>query len=151
MKSKDDIYKAFLDEIDEDLRGMCEMNGTAERSLPCPYCGEKNVERLAKTLVAVLEKCSPDIPGLAPEQYRADVHEARELLTAATLALLPLYFSPRDSCMESVATVVSMFEHGRSAGFKSAGVLLFEQVTTGMKYSTKKNAHIPSPLRAPYR
>ena len=146
MKSKDDIYKAFLDEIDEDLRGMCEMNGTAERSLPCPYCGEKNVERLAKTLVAVLEKCSPDIPGLAPEQYRADVHEARELLTAATLALLPLYFLPRDSCMESVATVVSMFEHGRSAGFKSAGVLLFEQVTTGMKYSTKKNAHIPSPF-----
>ena len=37
-----------------------------------------------------------------------------------------------------------MFEHGRSAGFKSAGVLLFEEVTTGMKYSTKKHAYIPS-------
>ena len=144
MKSKDDIYKAFLDEIDEDLRSMCEMSGKAERPLPCPYCGEKNVERLAKTLVDVLEKHSPDIPGLVPEQYRADVHEARELLTAATLALLPLYFPLRDSRMESVATVVSMFGHGRSAGFKSAGVLLFEQVTTGMKYSTKKHAYVPS-------
>ena len=29
MKSKDDIYKAFLDEIDEDLCNMCEMNGKA--------------------------------------------------------------------------------------------------------------------------
>lgn len=144
MKSKDDIYKAFLDEIDEDLRSMCEMNGKVERPLPCPYCGEKNVERLAKTLVDVLEKRSPDIPGLVPEQYRADVHEARELLAAATLALLPQYFPPRDSRMESVATVVSMFGHGRSAGFKSAGVLLFEEVTTGMKYSTKKHAYVPS-------
>lgn len=144
MKSKDDIYKAFLDEIDEDLRNMCEMNGKAERPLPCPYCGEKNVERLAKTFVDVLEKCSPDIPELVPEQYRADVHEARELLTAATLALLPLYFPPRDSRMESVATVMSMFRHGRNAGFKSAGVLLFEEVTTGMKYSTKKHAYVPS-------
>lgn len=144
MKSKDDIYKAFLDEIDEDLRSMCEMNGKVERPLPCPYCGEEDVERLAKTLVDVLEERSPDIPGLVPEQYRADVHEARELLTAATLALLPLYFPPRDSRMESVATVVSMFRHGRNAGFKSAGVLLFEEVTTGMKYSTKKHAYVPS-------
>lgn len=144
MKSKDDIYKAFLSAIDEDLRDMCEMNGKVERSLPCPYCGGKNVERLAKTLVAVLEKRSPDVPGLVPEQYRADVHEARELLTAATLALLPLYFPPRDSRMESVATVVSMFRHGRTAGFKSAGVLLFEEVATGMKYSTKQGAYIPS-------
>lgn len=144
MKSKDDIYKAFLDEIDEDLRSMCEMNGKAERPLPRSYCGEENVERLAKTLVGVLEKRSPDIPGMVPEQYRADVHEARELLTAATLALLPLYFPPRDSRMESVATVMSMFRHGRNAGFKSAGVLLFEEVTTGMKYSTKKHAYVPS-------
>lgn len=144
MKSKDGIYKAFLSAIDEDLRDMCEMNGKVERSLPCPYCGEKNVERLAKSLVGVLEECSPDIPGLVPEQYRADVHEARELLTAATLALLPLYFPPHNSCIESVATVVSMFRHGRNVGFKSAGVLLFEEVTTGMKYSVKKDAYVPS-------
>lgn len=144
MKKRDNIYEAFLSAIDEDLRDMCEMNGKVERSLPCPYCGEKNVERLAKSLVGVLEERSPDIPGLVPEQYRADVHEARELLTAATLALLPLYFPPRDSRMESVATVVSMFRHGRTASFKSAGVLLFEEVATGMKYSTKQGAYIPS-------
>lgn len=144
MKKRDNIYEAFLSAIDEDLRDMCEMNGKVERSLPCPYCGEKNVERLAKSLVGVLEERSPDIPGLVPEQYRADVHEARELLTAATLALLPLYFPPRDSRIGSVATVVSMFRHGRTAGFKSAGVLLFEEVATGMKYSTKQGAYIPS-------
>lgn len=144
MKSKDDIYKAFLDEIDEDLRSMCEMNGKVERPLPYPYCREENVERLAKALVGVLEKHSPDIPEPVPEQYRADVHEARELLTAATLALLPLYFPPHNSCIESVATVVSMFRHGRNADFKSAGVLLFEEVTTGMKYSVKKDAYVPS-------
>ena len=146
MKNKDNIYEAFLDVIDEDLRGMCEVNRKAELPLPCPYCGEKNVERLAKSLVGVLEERSPDIPGLVPEQYRADVHEARELLTAATLALLPLYFPPRDSRMESVAAVVSMFRHGRNAGFKSAGVLLFEEVTTGMKYIVKKDVYIPSPF-----
>jgi hypothetical protein len=144
MKKRDNIYEAFLSAIDEDLRDMCEMNGKVERSLPCPYCGEKNIERLAKSLVGVLEERSPDIPGLVPEQYRADVHEARELLTAATLALLPLYFPPRDSRIGSVATVVSMFRHGRTAGYKSAGVLLFEEVATGMKYSTKQGAYIPS-------
>ncbi|WP_346972610.1 hypothetical protein [Collinsella aerofaciens] len=146
MKKRDSIYEAFLSAIDEDLRGMCEVNRKAELPLPCPYCGEKNVERLAKSLVGVLEERSPDIPGLVPEQYRADVHEARELLTAATLALLSLYFSPRDSCMGSVAAVVSMFRHGCNAAFKSAGVLLFEQVTTGMKYNVKKDAYIPSPF-----
>lgn len=52
--------------IDEDLRGMCEVNRKAELPLPCPYCGEKNVERLAKSLVGVLEERSPDIPGLVP-------------------------------------------------------------------------------------
>lgn len=146
MKKRDSIYEAFLSAIDEDLRGMCEVNRKAELPLPCPYCGEKNVERLAKSLVGVLEERSPDIPGLVPEQYRADVHEARELLTAATLALLSLYFSPRDSCMGSVAAVVSMFRHGCNAAFKSAGVLLFEQVTTGMKCNVKKDAYIPSPF-----
>lgn len=146
MKKRDNIYEAFLDAIDEDLRGMCEVNRKAELPLPCPYCGEKNVERLAKSLVGVLEERSPDIPGLMPEQHRADVHEARELLTAATLALLSLYFSPRDSCMGSVAAVVSMFRHGCNAAFKSAGVLLFEQVTTGMKYNVKKDVYIPSPF-----
>lgn len=144
MKKRDSIYEVFLSAIDEDLRGMCEENGKAELPLPCPYCGEKNIERLAKSLVGVLEERSPDIPGLVPEQYRADVHEARELLTAATLALLPLYFPPRDSRIGSVATVVSMFRHGRTAGYKSAGVLLFEEVATGMKYSTKQGAYIPS-------
>ena len=144
MKKRDNIYEAFLSAIDEDLRGMCEENGKAELPLPCPYCGEKNIERLAKSLVGVLEERSPDIPGLVSEQYRADVHEARELLTAATLALLPLYFPPRDSRIGSVATVVSMFRHGRTAGYKSAGVLLFEEVATGMKYSTKQGAYIPS-------
>lgn len=144
MKKRDSIYEAFLSAIDEDLRGMCEENGKAELPLPCPYCGEKNIERLAKSLVGVLEERSPDIPELVPEQYRADVHEARELLTAATLALLPLYFPPRDSRIGSVATVVSMFRHGRTAGYKSAGVLLFEEVATGMKYSTKQGAYIPS-------
>lgn len=144
MKKRDSIYEAFLSAIDEDLRGMCEENGKAELPLPCPYCGEKNIERLAKSLVGVLEERSPDIPGLVPEQYRADVHEARELLTAATLALLPLHFPPRDSRIGSVATVVSMFRHGRTAGYKSAGVLLFEEVATGMKYSTKQGAYIPS-------
>lgn len=144
MKKRDSIYEAFLSAIDEDLRGMCEENGKAELPLPCPYCGEKNIERLAKSLVGVLEERSPDIPGLVPEQYRADVHEARELLTAATLALLPLYFPPRDSRIGSVATVVSMFRHGRTAGYKSAGVLLFEEVATGMKYSIKQGAYIPS-------
>lgn len=144
MKKRDSIYEAFLSAIDEDLRGMCEENGKAELPLPCPYCGEKNIERLAKSLVGVLEERSPDIPGLVPEQYRADVHEARELLTAATLALLPLYFPPRDSRIGSVATVVSMFRHGRTAGYKSAGVLLFEEVATGMKYCTKQGAYIPS-------
>lgn len=146
MKKRDNIYEAFLDAIDEDLRGMCEVNRKAELPLPCPYCGEKNVERLAKSLVGVLEERSPDIPGLVPEQYRADVHEARELLTAATLALLSLYFSPRDSCMGSVAAVVSMFRHGCNAAFKSTGVLLFEQVATGMKYIVKKDVYIPSPF-----
>lgn len=72
MKKRDSIYEAFLSAIDEDLRGMCEVNRKAELPLPCPYCGEKNVERLAKSLVGVLEERSPDIPGLVPEQYRAD-------------------------------------------------------------------------------
>lgn len=64
MKKRDSIYEAFLSAIDEDLRGMCEVNRKAELPLPCPYCGEKNVERLAKSLVGVLEERSPDIPGL---------------------------------------------------------------------------------------
>lgn len=146
MKSEDSIYEAFLNTLDEDLRSMCAKNEKAEKPFPYPYCGEENVERLAKALVGVLEKHSPDIPGLVPEQYRDDVHEARELLAAAALALLSLYFSPRDSCMGSVAAVVSMFRHGCNAAFKSAGVLLFEQVTTGMKYNVKKDAYIPSPF-----
>ena len=47
MKKRDSIYEALLSAIDEDLRGMCEVNRKAELLLPCPYCGEKNVERLA--------------------------------------------------------------------------------------------------------
>lgn len=79
MKSEDSIYEAFLNTLDEDLRSMCAKNEKAEKPFPYPYCGEENVERLAKALVGVLEKHSPDIPGLVPEQYRDDVHEAREL------------------------------------------------------------------------
>ena len=48
MKKRDNIYEAFLSAIDEDLRDMSEMNGRVARYLPCPYCGEKNVARLAK-------------------------------------------------------------------------------------------------------
>lgn len=51
MKNKDDIYEAFLNAIDEDLRSMCKKNVKAEKPFPYPYCGEKNIERLAKTLV----------------------------------------------------------------------------------------------------
>lgn len=138
MKNKDDIYEAFLNAIDEDLRSMCKKNVKAEKPFPYPYCGEKNIERLAKTLVGVLEKRSPDIPGLVPEQYRDDVHEARELLAAAALALLSLYFSQRDNCAPGMAILIGMFEHGSNPRFKSSGVLMFEQVTTGMKYSSKK-------------
>lgn len=144
MKNKDDIYEAFLNTIDEDLRNMCEKNVKAEKPLPYPYCGEKNIERLAKTLVGVLEKRSPDIPGLVPERYRDDVHEARELLAAAALALLSLYFPQRDNCAHGMAILIGMFEHGSNRRFKSSGVLMFEQVTTGMKYSSKKGGHIPS-------
>lgn len=36
MKKRDNIYEAFLDAIDEDLRGMCEVNRKAELPLPCP-------------------------------------------------------------------------------------------------------------------
>lgn len=144
MKKRDSIYEAFLSAIDEDLRGMCEVNRKAELPLPCPYCGEKNVERLAKSLVGVLEKHSPDIPGLVPEQYRDDVHEARELLAAAALALLSLYFPQRDSCMRCMAILISLFRHGSNPRFKSSGVLMFEQVSTGMKYSSEKGGYIPS-------
>lgn len=144
MKNKDDVYEAFLNTIDEDLRSMCEKNVKAEKPFPYPYCGEKNIERLAKTLVGVLEKHSPDIPGLVPEQYRDDVHEARELLGAAALALLSLYFPRRDNCARCMAIVIGMFEHGRNPRFKSSGVRLFEQVTTGMKPSSEKGGYIPS-------
>lgn len=144
MKNKDDIYEAFLNTIDEDLRSVCEKNGKAEKPFPYPYCGEKNIERLAKTLVGVLEKRSPDNPGLVPEQYRDDVHKARELLAAATLALLSLYFPQRDNCVHGMAILIGMFEHGSNPRFKSSGVLMFEQVTTGMKYSSKKGGYIPS-------
>ncbi len=146
MKNGDNIYEVFLSTIDEDLRGMCEKNGNVERALPYPYCGEQNVERLAKALVGVLEKHSPDEPGLVPEQHRADVHEARELLAAASIALLLLYFPQRDSRVSSVATVVSMFSHGRNADYRSPGTLMFEQVTTGRKYNAKHGTFIPSPF-----
>lgn len=144
MKKLDSIYEAFLSAIDEDLRGMCEENGKAEKPFPYPYCGEENVERLAKALVGVLEKRSPDIPGLVPEQYRDDVHEARELLAAAALALLSLYFPQRDNCMRCMAILISLFRHGSNPRFKSSGVLMFEQVSTGMKYSSEKGGYIPS-------
>lgn len=144
MKNKDDIYEAFLNTLDEDLRSVCEENGKAEKPFPYPYCGEKNIERLAKTLVGVLEKRPPDIPGLVPEQYRDDVHKARELLAAATLALLSLYFPQRENCMRCMAILIGMFEHGSNPRFKSSGVLMFEQVTTGMKYSSEKGGYIPS-------
>ena len=138
MKNEDNIYEVFLNTLDEDLRGMCEKNVKAEKPFPYPYCGEENVERLAKALVGVLEKHSPDIPGLVPEQYRDDVHEARELLAAAALALLSLYFPQRDNCMRCMAILISLFRHGSNPRFKSSGVLMFEQVSTGMKYSSKK-------------
>lgn len=144
MKNKDDIYEAFLNTLDEDLRSVCEENGKAEKPFPYPCCGEKNIERLAKTLVGVLEKRPPDIPGLVPEQYRDDVHKARELLAAATLALLSLYFPQRENCMRCMAILIGMFEHGSNPRFKSSGVLMFEQVTTGMKYSSEKGGYIPS-------
>ena len=66
MKSKDDIYKAFLDEIDEDLRSMCEMNGKVERSLPCPYCGEKNVEPWLNRSLTCWKSARPIFPGWCP-------------------------------------------------------------------------------------
>lgn len=144
MKNEDSIYEVFLNAIDEDLRSMCEKNGKAKQPFPYPYCGEQDIERLAKALVGVLEKRSPDIPGLVPEQYRDDVHEARELLAAATLALLSLYFPQRDNCMRCMAIVIGMFEHGSNPRFKSSGVLMFEQVSTGMKYSSEKGGYIPS-------
>lgn len=144
MKNEDDVYEVFLNAIDEDLRSMCEKNVKAQKPFPYPYCGEKNIEHLAKTLVSVLEKRSPDIPGLVPEQYRGDVHKARELLAAATLALLSLYFPQRENCMRCMAILIGMFEHGSNPRFKSSGVLMFEQVTTGMKYSSEKGGYIPS-------
>ncbi len=55
MKNEDNIYEVFLNTLDEDLRGMCEKNVKAEKPFPYPYCGEENVERLAKALVGVLE------------------------------------------------------------------------------------------------
>lgn len=144
MENGDNIYEAFLSSIDEELRSMCEKNGNVERALPYPYCGEKKVERLAKALVDVLEKHSPDEPGAVPEQYRDDVHEARELLAAAALALLSLYFPQRDNCMRCMAILISLFRHGSNPRFKSSGVCMFEQVSTGMKYSSEKGGYIPS-------
>lgn len=144
MKSEDNIYEAFLNTLDEDLRSMCEKNEKAEKPLPYPYCGEQDTERLAKTIVGVLEKHSPDIPGLVPEQYRDDVREAHELLAAAALALLSLYFPQRDNCMRCMAILISLFRHGSNPRFKSSGVRMFEQVSTGMKYSSEKGRYIPS-------
>lgn len=144
MKNEDSIYEAFLNAIDEDLRGMCKKNGKAEMPFPYPYCGEQDTERLAKALVGVLEKHSPDIPGLVPEQYRDDVHEARELLAAASLALLSLYFPQRDNCVHCMAILIGMFEHGSNPRFKSSGVRMFEQVTTGMKHSSEQGGYILS-------
>ena len=144
MKNEDSIYEVFLNTIDEDLRSMCKKNGKAEMPFPYPYCGEQDTERLAKALVDVLEKRSPDISGLVPEQYRDDVHEARELLAAAALALLSLYFPQRDNCMRGLAIFISLFRHGSNPCFKSSGVLMFEQVSTGMKYSSEKGGYIPS-------
>lgn len=144
MKNEDSIYEVFLNTIDEDLRSMCKKNGKAEMPFPYPYCGEQDTERLAKALVDVLEKHSPDIPGLVPEQYRDDVHEARELLAAASLALLSLYFPQRDNCAHCMAILIGMFEHGSNPRFKSSGVRMFEQVTTGMKYSSEQGGYILS-------
>lgn len=144
MKSEDNIYEAFLNTLDEDLRSMCEKNEKAEKPLPYPYCGEQDTERLAKTIVGVLEKHSPDISGLVPEQYRDDVREAHELLAAAALALLSLYFPQHDNCMRCMAILISLFRHGSNPRFKSSGVRMFEQVSTGMKYSSEKGRYIPS-------
>ena len=62
----------------------------------------------------------------------------------AALALLPEYFPRADSSLRSVAVVLSMFEHGLRADYKSAGALLFEEITTGMKRSVREAARVPS-------